>query len=75
MIGHGYSRSEYDNCEYHRKLSYGSFVYLLLYVDDMLIKAKNLVEINRLKIQLSGEFEMKELGATKKILRMEIHRD
>jgi hypothetical protein len=75
MIEHGHSRSEYNNCMYHRKLSNGSLVYLLLYVDDMLIAAKNLVEINRLKTQLSGEFEMKDLGATKKILGMEIHRD
>uniref|UniRef100_A0A2N9EX70 Reverse transcriptase Ty1/copia-type domain-containing protein n=1 Tax=Fagus sylvatica TaxID=28930 RepID=A0A2N9EX70_FAGSY len=75
MIGHGYSRSEYDNCVYHRKLSDDSLVYLLLYVDDMLIAAKNLVEINKLKTQLSGEFEMKDLGAAKKILGMEIHRD
>ena len=75
MIGHGYSRNEYDNCVYHRKLSAGSLVYLLLYVDDMLIAAKNLVEINKLKTQLSGELEMKDLGATKKILGMEIHRD
>ena len=75
MIEHGYSRSEYDNCVYHRKLSDGSLVYLLLYVNDMFIATKNLVEINRLKTQLSGEFEMKDLGATKKILGMEIHRD
>ena len=46
MIGHGYSRSDCDSCVYHRKLSDGSFVYLLLYVDDMLIAAKNLVEVN-----------------------------
>jgi hypothetical protein len=71
MIGHGYSRSEYDNCVYHMQLSDGFLVYLLLNVDDMLIAAKNLVE----KTQLSGEFEMKDLGATKKILGMEIHRD
>ena len=75
MIGHGYSRSDYDSCVYHRKLSDGSFVYLLLYVDDMLIAAKNLVEVNKLKTLLSGEFKMKDLGATKKILGMEIHRD
>ncbi len=75
MIEHGHSRSEYNNYMYHRKLSNGSLVYLLLYVDDMLIAAKNLVEINRLKTQLSGEFKMKDLGATKKILGMEIHRD
>ena len=32
-------------------------------------------EINMLKTQLQGEFEMKDLGAVKKILGMEIHRD
>uniref|UniRef100_A0A2N9GIC0 Integrase catalytic domain-containing protein n=1 Tax=Fagus sylvatica TaxID=28930 RepID=A0A2N9GIC0_FAGSY len=44
-------------------------------VKTTFLHAKNLVEINKLKTQLSGEFEMKDLGATKKILGMEIHRD
>ena len=35
-------------------------------IDDMLIATKNLVQINSLKTQLSGEFEMKDLGAAKK---------
>jgi len=32
-------------------------------------------EINRLKAQLARAFDMKDLGATKQILGMEIHRD
>ena len=75
MLSHDYSRSNYIYCVYHKKLSNGSFVYLFLYVDDMLIAAKSMFEINRLKEQLTGEFKMKDLGATKKILGMEIHRD
>ncbi|XXG70306.1 hypothetical protein AAC387_Pa06g3094 [Persea americana] len=75
MVGNGYCRSAYDNCVYHKKHSNGSYVYLLLYVDDMLIAAKDMSEINGLKTQLSGEFEMKDLGAVKKILGMEIQRD
>ncbi|KAL5740548.1 hypothetical protein ACOSQ2_029728 [Xanthoceras sorbifolium] len=75
MVGHGYSRSQYDSCVYLRKLKDGSFVYLLLYVDDMLIAAKDMFELNKLKSELSGEFEMKDLGAAKKILGMEIRRD
>ncbi|KAL5757330.1 hypothetical protein ACOSP7_019941 [Xanthoceras sorbifolium] len=75
MISHGYSRSQYDSCVYFRKLKDGSFVYLLLYVDDMLIAAKDMFELNKLKSELSGEFEMKDLGAAKKILGMEIRRD
>ncbi|KAI4332243.1 hypothetical protein L6164_017167 [Bauhinia variegata] len=43
--------------------------------DDMLIASKNREEINRLKAQLSKEFEMKDLGEAKKILGMEITRD
>jgi len=49
MIGQGYSRSQYDNCVYHIKFSNGSFVHLLLYVDDMLITAHNISLINELK--------------------------
>ncbi|XP_019418558.1 PREDICTED: uncharacterized protein LOC109329342, partial [Lupinus angustifolius] len=43
--------------------------------DDMLIACKNMSEIKSLKAQLSSEFEMKDLGAGRKILGMEIQRD
>jgi ATP-binding cassette subfamily B (MDR/TAP) protein 1 len=41
----------------------------------MLIATKSKKEITSLKAQLSSEFEMKDLGAAKKILGMEITRD
>ncbi|TXG63126.1 hypothetical protein EZV62_010120 [Acer yangbiense] len=41
----------------------------------MLIISKSKVEIDRLKAQLSLEFDMKDLGEAKKILGMEIKRD
>ena len=75
IVGNGYCRSAYNNCVYHKKHSNGSYVYLLLYVDDMLIAVKDMSQINRLKTQLSGEFEMKDLSAAKKILGVEIRRD
>nr|GEU36957.1 retrovirus-related Pol polyprotein from transposon TNT 1-94 [Tanacetum cinerariifolium] len=53
----------------------GSFFYLVLYVDDMLIDALNKDQIRELKDQLSNEFDMKDLGAAKRILSMEIRRD
>jgi hypothetical protein len=58
-----------------RSLDDGSFIFLLLYVDDILIVAKSIVKVNKLKVLLSREFDMKDLGATKKILGMEICRD
>ncbi|KAH9771354.1 Integrase catalytic domain-containing protein [Citrus sinensis] len=57
------------------KLQEGFFIYLLLYVDDMLIASKSKDEIEKLKTQLNQEFEMKDLGEAKKILGMEICRD
>ena len=74
MLSRGFKWSNYDSCVY-LKIVNGSVIYLLLYVDDMLIAAKDKSEIAKLKAQLSKEFEMKDLGAAKKILGMEIIRD
>ena len=41
----------------------------------MLIASKSMEEINRLKAQLSRTFDMKDLGAAKHILGIDIHRD
>lgn len=70
----GFVRSEYDNCAYVKELLDGSLMYLLIYVDDMLVAAKNKEVISQLKKELSLKFEMKDLGAARKILGMEIIR-
>jgi hypothetical protein len=75
MIRQKYTRSQFDHCVYFLKLQDGTFIYLLLYVDDMLIACKSIVEIERLKTQLKNEFEIKDLGEAKKILGMEITRE
>ncbi|KAG2773013.1 Copia protein [Phytophthora cactorum] len=48
------------------------YVYVCLYVDDMVIAAKNTTEINEVKTALKSAFKMKELGEAKFILGMEI---
>jgi hypothetical protein len=75
MIRIGYKICEYDCCVYVRSLDDDSFIFLLLYVDDMLIAAKSIVEVNKLKVLLSREFDVKDLGTIKKILGMKICRD
>ena len=50
-------------------------IYLLLYVDDMLIAATSMCDIQNLKILQGGEFDMKDLEVAKKMLGMEIYRD
>lgn len=64
MISRGFTRSSVDSC-----------VYLLLYVDDMLVASKSMQEIKILKKDLGTVFEMKDLGPAKKILGMEITRN
>jgi Reverse transcriptase (RNA-dependent DNA polymerase) len=75
MVSLNISRSNYDSCVYLKRLDGGNYIYLLLYVDDMLISTTNMREIKKLKEQLSIAFEMKDLGVAKKILGMKITRD
>ena len=75
MKGQRYTRNKFDRCVYFRKLKEVAFIYLLLYIDDMLIASKSKYEIKKLKTQLIQEFEMKELGEAMKILDMEIYRN
>ena len=58
-----------------KSLDDGSSIFLLLYLDDMLIAANSLSEVNKLKILLSKEFDIKDLGAVKKIIGIEIRRE
>nr|GEU72658.1 retrotransposon protein, putative, Ty1-copia subclass [Tanacetum cinerariifolium] len=74
MLSQSFKRPDYDICVYFKLLN-GSPVYLLLYVDDMLIVATDKTDIEKLKGQLNNEFDMKDLGAAKKIIGIEIIRE
>jgi len=50
-------------------------IYLVLYVDDMLLVGSDKEIIQDLKTQLSSKFNMKDLGAANYILGMEIKID
>ena len=68
MTSHDFKRSNFDSCVYFKRCDDQSFLYLLLYVKDILIAVKDKGEIDRVKVQLSREFEMKDLGPAKKFL-------
>ena len=74
MINLCFSRSKHDSCVYFNKLEDKYFIYLLIYVDDMLIACRHKKEILNLRNLLSAEFEMKDLGPTKRILGMGLFR-
>lgn len=54
MIKHGFVKSEFDLCIYYKKLGEGEFIYLFLYVDDMLLVAKEMSDINKVKQMLGS---------------------
>lgn len=70
----GFSRSKYECCVYFKGHGVEKPIYLLLYVDDMLLASQSMEEIARLKEFLNSKFEMKDLKQAKKILGMEIIR-
>ena len=51
------------------------FITLLLHVNDMLIIGHDSSKIDRLKIELTKSFAMKDLGSAKHILGMKIYHD
>ena len=75
MISHDFKRSSFDSCVYFKRCNDVSFMYLLLYVDDMLITTKSKEKIRTIKAKLNNESEMKDVEAAKKILGMKIMRN
>ena len=72
--GLGFTGSKADHCVYF-KLIGDCVIYLVLYVNDMLLVGNDKEIIQDLKTQLSSKFDMKDLGAANCILGMEIKRD
>ena len=71
MTKSGFCKAKKDPCCYFKKYI-DSYVFLLLYVADMVIAGSSMREINNLKTRLSAAFDMKDLGPPKRILGMKI---
>ena len=69
-----FTKSKVDHYVYF-KLIGDHVIYLVLYVDDMLLVGNDKEIIQDLKTQLSSKFDMKDLGGANYILGMEIKRD
>jgi hypothetical protein len=67
-------RSKVDHCVYSKEEG-GNFIYVALYVDEMLLIRNNMYAIKEVKKKLSSKFNMKDIGATKFILGIDIKRD
>eukprot|EP00253_Pinus_taeda_P004048 PITA_04048 len=72
--GLGFTRSKADHCVYF-KLIGDRVIYLVVYVDDMLLIGNDKEIIQDLKTHFFSKFDMKDLGAANYILGTEIKRD
>jgi hypothetical protein len=72
ILGLDFTRSKVDHCVYF-KLVGDLFIYMIQYVDDMLLIGNNKEIIKEVKNKiLSSKFDMKDLGVANFILGMEM---
>ncbi|WVZ00077.1 hypothetical protein V8G54_026146 [Vigna mungo] len=74
LIKLNFKRCNYDDCVYTLNHD-GEMLYLLLYVDDILIASSDRGMIGETKARLADAFEMKELGEARRILGIDIKKD
>jgi hypothetical protein len=70
----GFNESIEDNCVY-ANFNDGKYIFLILYVDDILLASSDISLLLETKKFLSSEFGMKDLGEASFVLGIEIHRD
>ena len=72
--GFGFIKNEEEACVY-KKVSGSSVVFLILYVDDILLIGNNIPMLESVKTSLKNSFSMKDLGEAAYILGIKIYRD
>jgi hypothetical protein len=70
----GFKENEEENCIY-AKFRNGKFIFLILYVDDILLTSSDVSLLLETKRFLSSDFDRKDLGEASFVLGIEIHRD
>lgn len=73
LLSQGYKQSTSDYSFFFKHTSI-NFTALLIYVDDLILAGNNLQEINTLKQFLHHNFKIRDLGALKYFLGLEIAR-
>jgi transposase InsO family protein len=74
IISYGFEMNLVDDCIYH-KFSGSKYIFLVLYVDDILLASNDIDLLHETKRFLARNFEMKDLGDASFVLGIQIHRD
>lgn len=73
-IKSGYGQSQADHTMFYENSPEGKVTTLIVYAADILLTGDDHNELERLKVRLAGEFEIKDLGSLKYFLGMEFAR-
>ena len=74
IISYHFEVNAVDDCVYH-KFSGSKFIFLVLYVDDILLASSDIGLLHESKRFLTKNFKMKDLGDASFVLGIKIHRD
>ena len=61
IVQMGFILNRFDNCVYIMK-SGSSFIILFLYVNDILLATNNIELLNKVKIEFSEKFDIKDMS-------------
>lgn len=75
IMKNDFNRCKHDERVYLKETEDGVAIYLLFYIDNMLIACNSKEEIKRVKMLLNSEFEMKDIRVANMILGMQITGD
>ncbi|KAM1815640.1 hypothetical protein ACFX15_000169 [Malus domestica] len=70
----GFAQNEDDNCVYQKVIG-EAVVFLVLYVDDILLFGNDTAVLSSVKVWLSKTFHMKDLGDASYVLGIKLYRD
>ena len=74
MTSFGFIENKFDQCIY-MKVNGSKYIFMVLYIDDILLASSNVNLLNDTKRILSTNFNMKDLGEAFFVLGIKIYRD
>lgn len=74
VLQFGYFQSHADHTLFLKRTGGATLTTLIVYVDDIIVTSNDPVEISQLKLRLTREFEIKDLGPLRYFLGIEVAR-
>ena len=71
FVKYGFQRSNADLCLYRKFVKHSGIIFVIIWVDDIVVVSNHIHLINEFKHQISNEYKVKDLGELKFFLGIE----